>query len=353
MRNDQTGFRKLEQRTGRTLSSEGREYLYFGGTAYLGLNTHPEAIRLYMEGVQKYGLNIGTSRTNNVQLDIYSRAEEYLAHRFGFEEGMVVSSGFLAAQLVANVMADEADILYAPGAHPALWPKSVSPASFLCFDEWAFEIVQHINKSPQQVFVVASDTFASIRPSYYDFTPFESIEETKEVHFILDNSHGFGIWDNPSILRLRNQNRQNLHFILVGSLAKGIGVDAGVILGDQTTLTRLRRSPMYVGASPPSPAGMHLLEKGRALYERQLAKLRERMWQFEQSVPHGYLSISGFPVYCFYQSDLYSQLAEKGIIISSFSYPSPEDTPLNRVVVNSEHTAADIDRLVRAIKEII
>ena len=59
-------------------------YLYFGGTAYLGIPQNKEFIGLYTEGLYRYGLNNGTSRGNNVQLAIYNEAETFIAQKYSF-----------------------------------------------------------------------------------------------------------------------------------------------------------------------------------------------------------------------------------------------------------------------------
>lgn len=148
---------------------------------------------------------------------------------------------------------------------------------------------------------------------------------------------------------LRQLHRPNFHFIVVGSLAKGLGIDAGVILGEKAIINRLREAPAYAGASPPSPAAMHVLIHGASLYERQLARLQKRMEWFQTNVQVQHQAIKGFPVYCFKDPNLYHNLVDRGIVISSFSYPLPSDPLLNRVVINSAHTKEDIHTLVDAL----
>lgn len=349
---DQISFRTLNHKIGRTIMQEGVSYLFFGGTAYLGLNTHPEMILLYKEGIERYGLNTGTSRNNNVQLGIYAEAERHLAAWFGFEESLIVSSGFLASQLAVRALGQDMDVFFAPGAHPALWLDHEQDLSDQTFLEWAVSTTAQINGGSRLRYVVASDTFASIRPSYYDFSPFSDIDDDKEVYFLLDDSHGFGVFENASIIYLRSLNKPNFHFIVVGSLAKGLGVDSGVVLGDAATLALLRKTPVYAGASPPSPAAMHMLINGTPIYTQQLQKLQERMKWFEERIQTDFHSAPGFPVYCFDDPDLYRRLLDHGIVISSFSYPRPSDPPLSRVTINSLHTKDDIQRLVEAIESI-
>lgn len=342
-------FLTLNQAMGRTLYRGDEECLFFGGTAYLGLNTHPEMIRLYTEGLKRYGLNIGTSRNNNVQLDIYSKAEKYLSERFDHQDAVVVSSGFLASQLALRSLTNDTEVYYAPGAHPALWPTEVSPSGSVSFEEWAIQTIDRINHKKHRQAVVVSDSFASIMPFCYDFSPFVAIEEDVEVCFLLDDSHGFGVFQNPSINDLRAQNRPNFHFVQAGSLAKGIGIDAGVVLGSMEIIARFRQSPIFSGASPPSPAAMYTLVNSSAIYEKQQKKLQERMGWFERGIQRDCQYIPGFPVYCFADSSLYEGLLEHSIVISSFSYPRPCDPLLNRVVINSMHTKEDIERLLEGL----
>ncbi len=342
-------FYRPDHGVGRTFGHLGKTYLFFGGTAYLGMNALPEALRLHREGLRKYGTNVGSSRNNNVQLDIYGHAEEYLANWLGFEASIVVSSGFLATQLAVRSLMQDAEIYYAPGSHPALWTTPISPAPQQSFDEWVTATTAHINRSNSAKFVVASDTFASIKPICYDFSAFCEINDGKDVYFLLDDSHGFGVFQNPSITYLRQLHRPHFHFVLTGSLAKGLGIDAGVILGEAAVMNGLRENPIYAGASPPSPAAMHALIHGRSLYEKQRERLQKRMEWFEAIIQTPHQSFAGFPVYCFDDANLSHYLATRNIVISSFSYPLPTDPLLNRVVINSLHTKADIRTVAKAI----
>ena len=49
----------LDHLPGRSLTSEGKEWLYFSGTAYLGLAWNPTFLAYLHEGIQRYGANFG------------------------------------------------------------------------------------------------------------------------------------------------------------------------------------------------------------------------------------------------------------------------------------------------------
>ncbi|MGV3588073.1 MAG: hypothetical protein ACO1OF_13795 [Adhaeribacter sp.] len=106
---------------GRTLTANGREYLYFSGTSYLGMSRNQKFQALLQEGFRQYGLNYSSSRLSNVQLAVFAETENYLATYTGAEAALTISSGLLAGQLVVQALAGSGTFIYAPRTHPALW----------------------------------------------------------------------------------------------------------------------------------------------------------------------------------------------------------------------------------------
>ena len=81
----------------REIFIEGKPYLYFGGTAYLGLQNYAPFKTLYLKNVSEYGMHYGASRKSNIKLNIYEQAEQQLAEWVGSEGCLTMSSGYLAA----------------------------------------------------------------------------------------------------------------------------------------------------------------------------------------------------------------------------------------------------------------
>ncbi|HWW43095.1 MAG TPA: hypothetical protein VNZ46_27505, partial [Pedobacter sp.] len=150
-------FRAIKGALGRSIAVGGRSVLYFGGTAYLGIPRQREFLNHYLEGLHLFGLNNGTSRSNNVQLGIYKDAEEVAALRFDAESALVTSSGFLAAQMTVRHFAGWGQLEYAPGTHPALWIGG-NPDVGGSFKQWGQDLVTRINSSSQKRWVVVSNS---------------------------------------------------------------------------------------------------------------------------------------------------------------------------------------------------
>jgi hypothetical protein len=141
--------------------------LFFGGTAYLGM-PHNEAFKkLVFEGIEIYGLNHGASRSNNITLDIFSIAENEAARRFGSQDSIFLSSGYLAAQLLVQQFYETHRLIYAPDTHPALWigkPK----APRIKFEVWSEQAINQINESDQPVMII-SNSLNNLIPEIYSF----------------------------------------------------------------------------------------------------------------------------------------------------------------------------------------
>ena len=110
---------------GREIQFNNRTYLYFGGTAYLGMQTLPEFQSLFIEYVKRYGTNYGASRISNVQIDIYEKAESFLNQQVGSESSIILSSGYLAGQLLATYMEQQDyELYFKSNTHSSLYERT-------------------------------------------------------------------------------------------------------------------------------------------------------------------------------------------------------------------------------------
>lgn len=344
-----TMFNRLDQSTGRQIHVEGKDFLFFGGTAYLGLNAHPEYLQYYIEGLSRYGVNNGTSRGNNVQLDIYPKAELFAAEKYDHEDALLLSSGFLAAQLAIRHLGQNAEIHYAPESHPATW-IGTKPTTEGAFETWKSQTIADINRSTASDFVIVSNTVETLIPELHDFNGFEAIDTSKEIHFLLDDSHGIGVLDDTvhQVVKTLRQCK-NFKVTVVASMAKALGVDAGLILTDEETGRRLRQTGTFMGASPPSPAALYAYLAAQELRAAQQRKLERSINQFAGNLKQEAVYVPAFPVFYFPDQYIQRRLLDHQIVISSFPYPRPTDPIFNRVVISAAHTEEDIQKISLAI----
>ncbi len=344
-------FNKLQSKLSSTIDIKSEQYLYFGGTAYLGIPQNKAVINLFTEGIKHFGLNNGTSRGNNVQLGIYDEAERIIADSFGAEAAMVVSSGYLAAQLTVKAISNQGEVRYAPNTHPALW-TGADPQNSERFSVWSSSLVREINTSDKNSWVIISNSLNNLYPELYDFSFLEEINPTKSVAVILDDSHGIGILNEGKSILQSVPKLPNLEIIAVASMAKALGVDAGVVLGTEKSVQRLKQTDEFYGASPPPAAGLYAFIHSNEIYKHAYSKLMENVSFFRGAVENdkNWHFVEGFPVFLSKEIGIEQKLQDAKILISSFPYPDKNGEILNRIVLSSWHSRADIDTLLSSIR---
>lgn len=349
--NNNTRFDYLEKGLSSKIEVNNDTYLYFGGTAYLGIPQNKEFIGLYTEGLYRYGLNNGTSRGNNVQLGIYNEAETFIAQKYGAEDALITSSGYLTAKLTVKAYANFGTIRYAPNTHPALW-MSGDPNNRQGFKSWSKQIVKEINDSDERNWVLLSNSMNNLYPEIYDFSFVKNISAAKNIVLIVDDSHGIGVLNEGTSVWQSLPKLPNVEVVVVASMAKALGLDAGVVFGAEKSISKLKQSDEFYGASPPAAAGLYAFMHGQQIYKEAYQKLQKNVRLFGQLLQDKtqWHFSENFPVFLSKREGVDRLLMEEKILISSFPYPDRNGSVLNRIVLSSWHSEVDILKLTTALQ---
>jgi 7-keto-8-aminopelargonate synthetase-like enzyme len=342
---------QLEGSLSPTIKIAEKDYLYFGGTAYLGIPQNDAFKKLYIDGINKFGLNNGTSRANNIQLGIYNEAESYAAAYFGTKSALITSSGYLAAQLATKHFLNFGEVRYAPETHPALWQKE-NYKSELNFKEWAKNVVDEINSSQQNNWVIISNALNNLFPQIYDFSFIQQINQEKKIILIVDDSHGVGVINNGFGIYKSIPKIKHVEVLVVASMAKALGVDAGLILGSSKLINQLKQSDEFLGASPPSAAGLYAFMKAETIYKQEQEKLLHNSALLQNLLANdlNWYFDNEFPVFLCRNQFVAERLFKNNVLISSFPYPDKHGDIINRIVLSSWHNQSVIKKLASYIK---
>ncbi len=336
---------------GRTVMlPDGREYLWCSGTAYLGVHADADFQELVVEGFQRYGGHYGGSRLSSFRPDIYEKAEARLCQWTGAEAALLFSSGTLAGRILQAHLASSYACHYAPRLHPALWGHT--PPAARNFEEWVDEVRRFAAHDPRPIALFAN----AIDPLYAQplrMAWLDALPNDRPILLTLDDSHGIGITgqDGAGAYAARHWP-PHLTLVVLASLGKALGIPAGVILGPATLIKSICDSPFFGGASPPTPAFLHALLHGAPIYARQRLRLMARIRQWTEGLPtsHGFSYLPDYPVFYTPKHALAGYMKEKGVLLSQFAYPSPQDELITRLILNALHTEADIAQLHAELK---
>ncbi|MHA7830806.1 MAG: pyridoxal phosphate-dependent aminotransferase family protein [Flagellimonas sp.] len=333
----------------RQILIDGELHLYFGGTAYLGLQNYSPFKELYLNNVTKYGMHYGASRKSNIALDIYGATERHLANWAGSESCLTMSSGYLAAQLVVHHLLEKGHpVIAAPHAHTALLINGVKTASDMD------ELVQFTSKEiarNQQTPVILFDT---IDFSDQQFPNFEGLRQLplNKVILVGDDSHGIGIvGDNGNGCYSMLKALQPAKLLVCCSLGKALGIQAGAVFGDHEDINLLETTSFYGGASPASPAFMATLLEAKDLFSERLETLKNnyRLFKSQLKNPSFFDHMDGHPTFEFQNDEVASALNTDGFVFTNFNYPDENGPRVSRLVLSAYHKKEDIKKLVASV----
>ncbi|GAB3994020.1 8-amino-7-oxononanoate synthase [Spirosoma daeguense] len=354
-------FFEINHLPNRTVIHGGQEYLFFSGTAYLGLPQHPRFQQLVQEAMSQYGTVFGSSRNGNLRLSIYESAEDKLAKWvMGNAPGatsLTLSSGMMAGQVVVNWLRSEGvTFLYSPKTHPALWHDPNISLPSLPFSEWTTQLPDQLRDNAPGPTAILVNSIEAVASLYYDFDWVRSLPNDRPIMLVVDDSHGLGILNEgrgiwPEISQKLTSINSSIRLLVTASLAKAMGLPGGVVLGDATTIATLRHTAFFGACSPMPPAYLDAYRRADALYEEGREQLNQNILLAEKLLlPTGlFQHAPGYPVFFTERDDLYQKLLAHQILIYSFAYPTAADRANTRIVISAFHTPEDIRQLADCI----
>ena len=345
----------LEQKIDRIIDHQGKQYRYFSGTAYLGMGMIPEFQEKVMEGFKKYSLNHGQSRGNNVRLKVYEEFEEFFAKNAESESAIVMSSGYLAGTAALRLLQKEAITIWiAPDTHPAILPQELAPDPKQSFESWKEECLEKSEKLSSQKILILGNAVDPLCAKIHDYHWLKSIGEKHELSILIDDSHAFGVIGKEIFGTYSNLKNLPAKVLVSGSIGKGLGLPAGIILCDEATKVQILQLPIYGGASPCPPGYLQAFLESQHLYLQQKEKLSINLSYFQKQIAHlqKVKGSSDYPVFNYSEDTWVEKLEQDGIITSSFPYPTATDPRVNRIVISGFHWKEDLDLLAEKLIEL-
>lgn len=334
---------------GRSISVNGKSYLYFGGTSYLGLQTDAAFQEIFIKNLKKYGTNYGASRKANVQISVFDEVENYLAKLVGSESCITMSSGYLAGQLVAQTLNTPAyKFFYAPESHSASHIPSKKP--YHTFYDLNAAVRLHL-KSHQSIPVVFMDSIDILGKGYPSFEGIQKLP-LDQIILVVDDSHGIGIVGKNGDGTYQSAKELNPKELLVCcSLGKGFGIQAGALLGTKNRIEQFKNTDFFGGASPASPAALSTLIAGERIFEEKRKILEQNIQAFLNSLKNPKLLtyLENYPVFYFSNTQIASFLEKNNFLITNFNYPNEESPLMSRIVLSASHKKEDIILLAKRL----
>lgn len=364
---------------------DGREYLYFGGTAYLGLQGHPAVIRAACEAIQRYGVGSATSRTGFGDTPPVVDVEHQAARFFETEAAFYFSSGYAGGHLLVSAVGRQFDAVFVDElSHYCVFEAArltglpVFTFSHCNADELQAALIANL-KIGQRPLVMTDGVFSALG----DIAPVgpyrEILRQYPGAAILLDDAHGIGVLGRNGrgtyehAGRIADVNRslaapaENDSPILLacGTCSKALGGFGGIIAGSQSFVARLKQMPFFAGASAPPVPAAAATAKAMELVLREpplRAQLRENVRSVKEGLRRLGLSVdeTPVPIVCLRHGSaqdmkrIQSELMRCGILVpymAAYSGLGPEGAL--RLAVFANHSSADIQRMLDELSRLI
>jgi len=359
------------------LQGEGeRAYLRMNANGYLGLALDEEVIAAEEDAGRLYGTGPGAVRFISGTWEPHVALEQRLAAFHGRPAAMIFSSAYATVMGVLTTLIDKETAVISDAlnhnciinAMRLSRPKEKHVYPHLDLDALSECLVQAAQSARRAV--VVTDGIFSMRGDHAPLDEIAAIVAAHDASFaenallVVDDSHGVGA--------IGATGRGTEEFtggagadVLIATLGKAFGVNGGYVAASRTMINYFREtSPFYIYSNPitpgeaaaaskaldivDSPRGIALLDHLRAMTER-----------FEQGLGVlGFETIPGpHPVVPLMVRDtkrtteLVKHLRASGILATGLNFPVvPKGDEEIRFQISADHTPADIDEVLAALK---
>lgn len=347
-----------------------KEYLYFGGTNYLGLAQRPELLEASAEAFRRFGFSSGASRLTSGENDLLLQLEEDLAAFAGAEAALVLPAGFMANQALVEGIDDDVDAwLICEHAHASIKAAVNQSRKKVISKDWknAAELARlrsAIGLSAGARLAVILEPVAALDGQLVDLASLPAALEKDDL-LILDEAQSFAVLGAHGIGAVEHFNvfSEMKRIVRTGTFSKAVGTYGGFILAPAQVVEKVRRNSLSFRGSTSLPplicaATLESLRLISCKPESNLNKLKDNLRFLNQElISSGFKSCAHVDVPIFYleYSDetacIQSSLAEHEIYFPSMSayFPGTQNVGL-RWTIQAGHSPDDLSRLLEVFR---
>jgi 8-amino-7-oxononanoate synthase len=333
----------------------------------LGLANHPEVIKAWRDGAERWGVGGGASHLVIGHSSPHHALEEALAEFTGRPRALLFSTGYMANLGTVTALVGQGDtVLQDRLNHASLLDAGLlSGARFSRYlHNDAASLGNRLEKAVGNTLVVTDGVF-SMDGDIAELPTLAAAARAKGAWLMVDDAHGFGTLGatGAGIVEHFGLGLDDVP-VLIGTLGKGFGTSGAFVAGSEElieTLVQFARPYIYTTSQPPALACATL---------RSLQLLRSEHWrrehlasliaQFRQGAQQLGLTLmeSFTPIQPILIGDagralqLSDLLRERGLLVTAIRPPTvPAGSARLRVTLSAAHTGAQVEQLLTALAE--
>jgi 8-amino-7-oxononanoate synthase len=357
----------LQSPQGPDVVVDGQPLLAFCNNDYLGLANHPEVIRAWQDGADKWGVGGGSSHLVIGHSSAHHELEEALAELTGRPRALLFSNGYMANLGAVTALVGQGDtVLEDRLNHASLLDAGLlSGARFSRYlHNDAASLASRLEKAGGDTLVVTDGVF-SMDGDLADLPALAQAAKAKGAWLMVDDAHGFGPLgaNGGGIVEHFGLGMEEVP-VLIGTLGKAFGTAGAFVAGSEAlieSLIQFARPYIYTTSQPPGLACATLksLELLRTEHWRRehLARLIAQFRQGAEQI--GLTLLDSFtPIQPILVGDagramrLSQMLRDCGLLVTAIRPPTvPAGSARLRVTLSAAHTEAQVQLLLNALAQ--
>lgn len=362
------GKYEMNSMPGTKVTLDGKQYLYFAGTSYFQLHSHPEVIKASKKAINRYGTGSATTRTLTGTTSLLKKVEKKIAEYFNAEDAVYLPSGYLSslAGLKALDSLYNYDVIFIDeGSHYSLLENSLATGKkvirFKHLDVSDLKEKIKGNLDESAIPLIASDGLFPINATLAPIDSYLKIAEESNGLILIDDSHGVGILGQHGRGTCESLGIKSERIFIGATLSKAFGAYGGILFGSELFVKEVRKGSVMTGSSSPMSAAVAAGIKGLKLVKSQ-PKLREKLWNNSKFLKEKLSSIgisvvqNEIPIvsFAFGSSErmqtIQKKLMDRGVYIQYTNYQGAGLEGVLRIVVSSNHSHKQINKLIDALQ---
>ncbi|MEO0973210.1 MAG: aminotransferase class I/II-fold pyridoxal phosphate-dependent enzyme [Pseudomonadota bacterium] len=351
-----------------TAQIDGRSVIMAGTNNYLGLTFEAECIRAAQRALEQSGTGTTGSRVANGNYAEHEGLEQDLANFYGYEHGMLFSTGYGANLGTIAALVGPGDcVLLDADAHASLYDACrLSGADIFRFrhndPESLDKRLRRLGERARNT-LVAVEGLYSILGDYPALGPFCDVCERHGALLLVDEAHSLGTFgEHGRGLSEADGVLDRVDFI-VGTFSKSLGATGGYCVSRHEALSLFRyTSRPFIFTASPCPSVVASTRAALRLLRTQPER-RTRLWAYAHRLYDGLaqmgLTLGPQPspvvaVRCPSAEaalGVWQGLLERGVYTNLIVPPaSPDGSSFIRCSLSAAHTQAQVEAILAAMR---
>ena len=366
---ERDGLRRTRRVTdspqGPSIREGGETLVNFASNDYLGLANDPRVLDAAREAIRRYGFGSGASPLVVGHTRAHEEAEHAFAAFTGNPRALLFASGYAANLGILTALADRESAVFADRLdHACLVDGArLSRADFHRYPHGDLDALERLLAgSKARTRLIATDAVFSMDGDVAPLPQLLQLAERFDAWLVVDDAHGIGVLGGGRG-SLAHFGLASERIVLMATLGKALGGYGAFVTGAPEVVEwLLQRARPYVFSTALPPAAAAAATAALAIVAAEPARI-ERLGARIASLRDG-LAQAGLasasptaiqPVIvgeAVLAVALSARLRERGHLVPAIRPPTvPAGTSRLRVSLSSEHSAGQVNALVRDLAE--